>query len=120
LEGPELDNLVRRVDESLRHLDAAALAGPPVSVQLVVLGATSERSWHLCIDEHGGSSAAVGVLDDATVVVHLDDETVAQLRSGALNVQRAIDAGRLKVRGDLGALARARPALLALAAALAD
>jgi hypothetical protein len=52
-------------------------------------------------------------------VIHIDEATVADLRSGALDVPGAIDGGRLSVRGDLGALARARPALRVLAAALA-
>ncbi len=127
LRPADIDALVARLDHSLRTATAGPV-GPDaaICVELVVRpetgdgdgdgdGVTSDRSlsWHLRLDEQGGR-AAVGRADNPTVVVYLDADTLVQLRSGALNVQRAIDAGRLKVRGDLGALARARHVLQAL------
>jgi hypothetical protein len=117
------------VDRLLARLDAAVRAGPtadagvavdaePVVVELIVESDGNTHSWFVRLDAAGGC-AARGPAEDPTVVVRIDGDTFVALRSGALDVQRAIDGGRLTVRGDLGALARARPALRAVAAALA-
>ncbi|HEY1738401.1 MAG TPA: SCP2 sterol-binding domain-containing protein [Acidimicrobiia bacterium] len=114
----DVDQLLARIDAAARALDPADVGGDPITVELTVASSTGTASWFVCLDEHG-SRAARGPASAPTVVIHIDDATVADLRSGVLDVPGAIDGGRLSVRGDLGALARARPALRVLAAALA-
>ncbi len=117
VDADDIDRILARVDVAVRALGATEV-DEPITVELVVGSAGAPESWFVRLDEHGGR-AARGPAPDPTVVVRIDDATFAALRSGALDVPGAIDAGRLTVRGDLGALARARPALRALANALA-
>ncbi|HEY3833421.1 MAG TPA: SCP2 sterol-binding domain-containing protein [Acidimicrobiia bacterium] len=116
-EPDDLDRLLARVDAVARTIDAADVGADPITVELTVASSAGTASWFVRLDEHGGR-AGRGPAPEPTVVIHIDDHTLADLRSGALDVPGAIDGGRLSVRGDLGALARARPALRALASAL--
>jgi hypothetical protein len=115
------DDAAEAIDRLLARIDTAANSvepiDEPITVELVVESGTTSSSWFVRLDDTGGR-AARGPASDPNVVIRIDTDTFASLRSGALNMQRAIDGGRLHVRGDLGALARARPALRALAAAL--
>jgi hypothetical protein len=118
VEPDDLDRMLARIDAAARTVDAADVGAEPIIVELTVASAHGVASWFVRLDEHGGR-ADRGPATAPTVVIHIDDHTLADLRSGALDVPGAIDGGRLSVRGDLGALARARPALRALASALA-
>ena len=64
------------------------------------------RSWHLRID-NDGARVAPGIPDDVApaLTIFTDADTGRELAAGATNAQRAIDSGRLRVRGDLNALA---------------
>ena len=66
----------------------------------------TSRSWHLRID-NDGARVAPGVPDDVApaLTIFTDADTGRELAAGATNAQRAIDSGRLRVRGDLNALA---------------
>ena len=113
----DVDRLLTRIDAAARAVDAAEVGADPITVELTVASSTGTASWFVRLDEHGGR-AARGPAPAPTIVIRIDEATLADLRSGALDVPGAIDGGRLSVRGDLGALARARPVLRALAAAL--
>ena len=66
----------------------------------------TSRSWHLRID-NDGARVAPGIPDDVApaLTIFTDADTGRELAAGATNAQRAIDSGRLRVRGDLNALA---------------
>src|SRR4051812_35985044 len=91
----ELDRLLARLDGAAhavgaeRALGATGDAPEAISVELVVHAGSSERSWFVAIDEDGGR-AARGPAPDPTVVVRIDESTFDDLRSGTLDVQRAI------------------------------
>ncbi len=69
-------------------------------------GIAGVRSWHLRIDEDGARMAP-GVPEDLrpTITIFTDTATSRALASSKTNAQRSIDTGRLRVRGDLNALA---------------
>ncbi len=119
VEPEHLNGLLARIDAAARSIDPAEAAGEAITVELVVESAGTRSSWFVQLDEHGGR-AGRGPATEPEVVVRIDDRTLADLRAGTLDVPGAIDGGRLSVRGDLGALAQARPALRALASALAS
>ena len=102
--------------------EAAARAAPPavteaIGVEVVVepaSGADDDRvAWHL-IAAPDGLTLRAGRLPGALVTLTADVATAAELAQGHANAQRALDRGRLHLRGDLGDLARARAALDAL------
>jgi hypothetical protein len=115
----DVDRVLARLDAAARAVGGTEHPDAPISVELVVHTADGDRSWFVELDQAGGR-AALGPAPEATVIVRIHEDTYDALRSGALDVQRAIDGGRLTVRGDLGALARSRGVLRALGAALTD
>jgi hypothetical protein len=103
-------------------LSRAATAAPPpavaeaVAVEVVVETDPASGGrvvWHL-VAAPSGLSVGPGARPDALVRLTADVETAAALAQGSANAQRALDQGRLRIRGDLADLARARPALDAL------
>jgi putative sterol carrier protein len=108
--------------EWIDALDSAGReAGVPADVQLTIqqivtddTGAGGEVRYHLVLADghlrvHSGEAAAA----DVTLVQ--SREVAAALSRGELNAQQALEAGRLKLRGDIGHLARQGKALTALA-----
>lgn len=100
-------------------LDAAAReATVPAGVRLTI--------QQVVTDEDGGDVRYHLVLDDGRLRVHpgeapTADVTLVQSRAvaaalsrGELNAQQALEAGRLKLRGDIGHLARQGRALTAV------
>jgi SCP-2 sterol transfer family len=68
--------------------------------------AAPARIWHIRIDNHGARVALGAPIDgDTTLTIYTDDSTGTALGNNLTNAQRAIDAGTLRVRGDLNALA---------------
>jgi hypothetical protein len=105
--------------EWIAALDAAAReatvpAGVRLTIQQVVTGAgDGDVRYHLVVDEgclrvHPGEAGAA----DVTLVQ--TREVAAALSRGDLNAQQALEAGRLKLRGDIGHLAREGRALSAM------
>ena len=108
-------------DEWIAALDAAArqAAVPPdvtLTIQQIVTGGAGEGRdvrYHLVLSGgglrvHPGDAAA----PDVTLVQSRDVATA--LGRGELNAQQALEAGRLKLRGDVGHLARQGKALTAM------
>ena len=103
--------------EWIEALDAAAREAvvPPgvqLTIQQIVTGGDEVR-YHLVLDDgrlrvHPGETAAADV-----TLVQTRDVAVA-LSRGELNAQQALEAGRLKLRGDIGHLARQGKALTAM------
>lgn len=105
--------------EWIEALDAAAREaavpdGVTLTIQQVVTGdGGPELHYHLVLEDgrlrvHPGEAAAA----DVTLVQ--TREVAAALSRGELNAQQALEAGRLKLRGDIGALGRHGKALTAL------
>jgi hypothetical protein len=101
---------------------AAAAAAPAVSeeVAVEVIVETGDPAapggrvvWHL-VAAPSGLSVAPGPHPGALVTLTADVATAAALAQGSANAQRALDQGRLRIRGDLADLAHARAALDAL------
>jgi putative sterol carrier protein len=95
--------------------EAAVPAGVRLTIQQIVTGDDGEDDvrYHLVIEDgrlrvHAGDAPAA----DVTLVQTRD--VAAALSRGELNAQQALEAGRLKLRGDIGHLAREGRALTAL------
>ena len=96
--------------------EAAVPAGVRLTIQQIVTddGAGDDVRYHLVLDGgrlrvHPGEAAAA----DVTLVQ--TREVAAAFSRGELNAQQALEAGRLKLRGDIGHLAREGRALTAVA-----
>jgi putative sterol carrier protein len=108
-------------DEWIADLDAAARAsagigeGVTLTVQQVVRDTPrGEARYYVVVDDgrvrvHRGTASGS---PDLTIVT--DYSTARALHAGESNAQRALAAGRLKVRGDMGRLASSQGALAAL------
>ena len=105
--------------EWIAALDAAAReAVVPAGVRLTIQQIVADEGggdvrYHLVLDGgrlrvHPGEAAAA----DVTLVQ--DREVAAAFSRGELNAQQALEAGRLKLRGDIGHLAREGRALTAV------
>jgi hypothetical protein len=91
----------------------AGLGNDVVFEQVVRTQAGAERRWHLIIGPLG-LRVADGAAVEPVITLFTDELTAGQIARGELNAQRALDAGALKVRGDLEAAAAVRGALNAL------
>lgn len=67
----------------------------------------------------GGLNVALAPIDDADIVLIQDYPTAVAIAKGELAAQEAVADGRLKLRGDVGALVRNGPAIAATAAVFA-
>lgn len=109
--------------EWLAALDEAARAAMVpaevrLTIQQIVTGDEAEVRYHLVLGDgrlrvHPGEAAAA----DVTLVQTRD--VAAALSRGEINAQQALEAGRLKLRGDIGHLARQGKALTAMEDAFA-
>src|SRR3954447_22915089 len=95
--------------------EAAVPAGVRLTIQQVVLdeGAADVR-YHLVFAD-GRLRVLPGEAATADVTLVQTREVAAALSRGELNAQQALEAGRLKLRGDIGHLAREGRALTAVA-----
>ena len=106
--------------EWIAALDAAAQeatvpAGVRLTIQQIVTdvgldGGDGEVRYHLVFD--GGRLRVLpGEAGSPDVTLLQTRDVAAALSSGTLNAQQALEAGRLKLRGDIGHLAREGKAL---------
>jgi putative sterol carrier protein len=104
--------------EWIAALDAAAReatvpAGVRLTIQQVVADGDREVRYHLVLDE-GRLRVLPGEAESPDVSLVQTREVAAALSRGELNAQQALEAGRLKLRGDIGHLAREGRALSAM------
>lgn len=110
--------------EWIEALDAAAQdavvpAEVRLTIQQVVTGDRGDVCYHLVLDE-GRLRVRSGEADRADVTLVQTRDVAAALSRGELNAQQALEAGRLKLRGDIGSLARQGKALTAIEDAFAS
>ena len=105
--------------EWIEALDTAARkaafpAGLRLTIQQIVTDdAGGDIRYHLVVD--GGRLRVVpGEAAAADVTLVQSREVAAALSRGEVNAQQALEAGRLKLRGDIGRLAREGKALTAV------
>ncbi|MCA1844007.1 MAG: SCP2 sterol-binding domain-containing protein [Actinobacteria bacterium] len=105
--------------EWIAALDAAAREatvpdGVRLTIQQVVTDAgEGDVRYHLVLDE-GRLQVRPGEAEAADLTLVQTREVAAALSRGELNAQQALEAGRLKLRGDIGHLARQGRALNAM------
>ena len=105
--------------EWIEALDAAAReaavpAGVTLTIQQVVTGdGEPDLQYHLVLED-GRLRVQPGEAAAADVTLVQTREVAAALSRGELNAQQALEAGRLKLRGDIAALGRHGKALTAL------
>jgi putative sterol carrier protein len=95
--------------------EATVPGGVRLTIQQIVIddGADDDVRYHLVLD--GGRLRVVpGEADAPDVTLIQTREVAAALSRGELNAQQALEAGRLKLRGDLGHLGREGKALSAM------
>lgn len=105
-------------DEWLEALDGAARqatvpAGVTLTIQQVVSGEEGEVRYHLVLDD-GRLRVHRGDAQSPDVTLVQSREVAAALSRGELNAQQALEAGHMKLRGDIGALGRQGKALIAM------
>jgi putative sterol carrier protein len=110
--------------EWIEALDAAARdavvpAEVRLTIQQVVTGDGGEVSYHLVLEE-GRLRVHPGHAERADVTLVQSRDVAAALSRGQLNAQQALEAGRLKLRGNIGHLARQGKALTAMDDAFAS
>jgi putative sterol carrier protein len=110
--------------EWIEALDAAARkaivpAEVRLTIQQVVTGDGGEVSYHLVLEE-GHLRVHSGEAERADVTLVQSRDVAAALSRGELNAQQALEAGRLKLRGNIGHLARQGKALTAMEDAFAS
>lgn len=108
--------------EWIEALDAAAReavvpAGVQLTIQQIVTDGDEVR-YHLVLDD-GRLRVHPGEAADADVTLVQTRDVAVALSRGELNAQQALEAGRLKLRGDIGHLARQGKALTAMEDAFA-
>jgi len=104
--------------EWIAALDAAAAgavvpAGVRLTIQQVVTDEDGDVRYHLILDD-GRLRVRPGEAPAADLTLVQSREVAAALSRGELNAQQALEAGRLKLRGDIGRLAREGRALTAV------
>lgn len=106
----ELDGAVSSDDEVRR-----AASGLHLTIQQVVVVGTGDREgdpvrYAIRVDE-GRVRLQAGQVDDADATITEDYDTAAALAQGTITPQDAILAGKVQVRGDMGALLKAQEVL---------
>src|SRR5205085_1522171 len=106
--------------EWIAALDAAAReatvpAGVRLTIQQIVTdnGGGDDVRYHVVLHD-GRLRVRPGEAPAADVTLVQSREVAAALSRGELNAQQALEAGRLKLRGDIGHLAREGRALTAV------
>jgi putative sterol carrier protein len=107
------DQWVAALDEAAAaddHVQKAA-SGMRLTIQQVVTRpGRDERRYSIEIDD-GRVRLSPGRADDADVTITEDYDTAAALAQGVTTPQDAILAGRVRVRGDVGALLKGQEVL---------
>ena len=102
------------LDDRLRSItiDPQRSEAHPIVVEFHLDDETS-TTWSLVI-ESGRARVVPGTAAEPTLRIATDRATLGALAGGSLNAQRAVDAGALRLRGDLNRLAAAGPVLAAI------
>ena len=108
---------VEALDAAAR--EAVAPQGVCLTIQQIVTGDGGEVSYHLVLEE-GRLRVHPGEAERADVTLVQTRDVAAALSRGELNAQQALEGGRLKLRGDIGHLARQGKALTAMDDAFAS
>ena len=82
-------------------------------VRIVIQQIVDDHAYHVTIAD-GRGRVVGGRAVEATVTFTQDEATAADIARGGLSAQQAFMSGRLRVRGDLPALARAQDVLTEL------
>jgi putative sterol carrier protein len=93
--------------------EAAVPADVRLTIQQIVTDDGADVRYHLVLAD-GRLRVHPGEAPSADVTLVQTREVAAALSRGELNAQQALEAGRLKLRGDLGHLAREGRALVAM------
>ena len=110
---------IAALDEAARG--AAVPVGVELTIQQIVTdggGDGGDVRYHLILGE-GRLRVHPGEAADPDVTLLQSRQVAAALSRGELNAQQALEAGRLKLRGDIGHLARQGKALTAMEDAFA-
>ena len=102
---------IAALDEAAQQ--ATVPGGVRLTIQQVVTGDGQEVSYHLVLEE-GRLRVHPGDAERADVTLVQSRDVAAALSRGELNAQQALEGGRLKLRGDIGHLARQGKALTAM------
>ena len=92
---------------------AAVPADVRLTIQQIVTDGDTDVRYHLVLGD-GRIRVRAGETSDADVTLVQSRDVAAALSRGELNAQQALEAGRLKLRGDIGHLARQGKPLTAL------
>ena len=93
--------------------EATVPAGVRLTIQQIVTDGDDDVRYHLVLDE-GRLRIVPGEADAPDVTLIQTREVAVALSRGELNAQQALEAGRLKLRGDIGHLAREGKGLSAM------
>ena len=93
--------------------DAAVPADVRLTVQQIVRDDSGDVRYHLVVDD-GRLRVHPGEAPGADVTLVQTPDVAAALSRGELNAQQALEAGLLKLRGDIGHLARHGKTLTAI------
>lgn len=103
---------IAALDQAAR--EAVVPAGVQLTIQQIVTGnGGDDVRYHLVLEE-GSLRVLPGEARSADVSLVQTREVAAALSRGELNAQQALEAGLLKLRGDIGRLAREGKALGAM------
>lgn len=93
--------------------EATVPAGVRLTIQQIVTDGDDDVRYHLVLGE-GRLRIIPGEADAPDVTLIQTREVAVALSCAELNAQQALEAGRLKLRGDIGALARGGKGLSAM------
>jgi len=103
---------IAALDQAAR--EAVVPAGVQLTIQQIVTGNGSDSVRYHLVFEDGRLRVRPGEAESADVTLVQTREVATALSRGELNAQQALEAGRLKLRGDIGHLAREGKALGAM------
>jgi putative sterol carrier protein len=101
---------IAALDDAARN--ATVPAGVSLTIQQIVTGGEEVR-YHLVVSD-GRLRVRPGDAEAPDVTLVQTQAVAAALSRGELNAHQALEAGRLKLRGDIGHLAREGKALSAM------
>ena len=108
---------IAALDEAAQK--AVVPGGVRLTIQQVVTGDGGDVCYHLVLED-GRLRVHPGEAEGADVTLVQTRDVAAALSRGELNAQQALEGGRLKLRGDIGHLARQGKALTAMDDAFAS
>lgn len=98
------DAWINALNDRLPTLTVLPEIGDEIVIEMVVRDDSGSRTWTLTLGA-SGASIVPGAVKHPTLTIFTDPETALDLSNNTTNAQRAIDSGRLRIRGDLNRLA---------------